>query len=243
MNTTTRAILVLVLALAFAASPLLVDDFAGYDTTAFPVPMQDPPMQPEGWAFSIWGPIYAWLVVMALVGAVARGADPGWDATRWPLTIGFAIGSVWLFVAAGAPILATGLIWLMLSTAIVALLRSPRRDRWLLRAPLGLYAGWLTAAAPVSLGVVAAGYGVLDLPPDGWAFVTLSLTLLVAVPVVLARPSATYVGALVWALAGIAVGVPSIVLAGYGALGAVALLFLLGTQARRLTAATSSSKA
>lgn len=236
MHTTFRAVLVLVLTLAFAASPLVVDDFAGYDTTAFPVPMAEPPMQPAGWAFGIWGVIYAWLVVMGAFGVFRRRDDPGWDATRSPLSVSLLVGSVWLFVAVDAPILATGLIWLMLATAVVALVRTPRRDRWALRGAIALYAGWLTAAASVSLGLIAAGHGVLDLSPEVWAYATLSITGLVAVPVILARPSIPYVAAIVWALAGIAAALPPVAVIGCAAFGAVALVVLLATQARRLFA-------
>ena len=236
MNTTIRSFLVLATAVTFALSPVLLGGFGGYDTTAFPVPMADPPMQPEGWAFSIWGPIYLWLIAMTAFGAFKRRDDPGWDVTRVPLAISLAIGTIWIAAAERSPILATGLIWLMLATAIVALVRTPRRDRLLLRAPVALYAGWLTAASAVSLGLIAAGHGVLGLAPDAWTFVTLSLTLLIAVPTILLRPTIPYVLAIVWALAGIAAGIPPIFLLAYAVVGAGALLFLLATQARRILA-------
>lgn len=38
------ALLVLIAALAFSASPLIFDSFAGYPPEAFPVPQGDPPI-------------------------------------------------------------------------------------------------------------------------------------------------------------------------------------------------------
>nr|WP_240769056.1 hypothetical protein [Paracoccus liaowanqingii] len=55
MSNATLARMVLLAALAFAASPLIFPGFAGYDAGRFPIPQVDPPVQPAGWAFSIWG--------------------------------------------------------------------------------------------------------------------------------------------------------------------------------------------
>ena len=53
-----KSILVALAALAFAASPLLVPGFGGFDPNRFPVPQENPPVQPAGYAFAIWGLIY-----------------------------------------------------------------------------------------------------------------------------------------------------------------------------------------
>ena len=217
--------------------------FGGFDAAAFPVPMDPPPMQPAGWAFAIWGPIYAALVAMAAYGLWRRRTDPAWDATRAPLILSLAIGAVWLPVAERAPVLATGLIWLMLATALLALKRAGRRDPFALRAPIGLYAGWLTAAAPVSLGVVAAGHGVAGLDPVGWSVITLIAAFLVAVPMVIVRPSPAYVAALAWAAAGIVTADTVLIVRAYAGVGAVLIVVLLATQFRRLAAATPARHA
>ena len=59
------AILVLTAAIAFAVSPLMVPGFNGFEPGQFPVPQEDPPAQPAGWAFSIWLLIYVWLIAGA----------------------------------------------------------------------------------------------------------------------------------------------------------------------------------
>lgn len=198
-----RAALVLLLALTFATSPLFVDGFAGFDPTQFPVPIEQPPVQPAGYAFAIWGPIYLWLIVMACFGVIARRHDPAWDATRLPLIVSFGVGTFWLAVAVASPIWATVLIWIMLISALAALLRTPRTDRFLLRAPIGLYAGWLTAASCVSLGITLPSYGIGPFGPEGWAIAALSLGLAIAVAILRVVPSLAYGIAVVWALIGV----------------------------------------
>jgi hypothetical protein len=198
-----RAALVLVAAVAFAASPWFVDNFAGYDPALFPVQVPDPLIQPAGYAFAIWGLIYAWLIAHALFGLVQRRDDPEWDSPRRPLILSLAIGTFWLAVATAAPVAATVMIWAMLALALIALGRLGRRERWILRAPVALYAGWLTAAAAVSLGVVLSGYGILG--DRAGAYAMLVLALAVALWVQLGRTSSpVYALGVIWALAGIA---------------------------------------
>lgn len=221
-----KALLVLVAALAFAASPLLVPGFGGYDPSKFPVPIEDPPVLPAAYAFSLWGVIYLWLIVMAGFGLWQRADDPVWETTRLPMIVSLAIGTIWLPVALVSPIWATLLIWAMLGAALVAVLRTPGRDFWFLRAPVGLYAGWLTAASCVSLGTLLTGYGIAPLGPDGWAIAVFCLALAITVAMLRARPSLTYGAAVVWALVAVFVR-DGAGLVGLFALGAAAFVAAL----------------
>ena len=228
-----RSILVLIAAIAFAISPVFTPGFGGYDPSQFPVAIENPPAQPAGYAFSIWGIIYLWLIVMAGFGAWKRRDVAGWDATRLPLLGSLAIGAVWLAVAFVSPIWATVLIWVMLAGALTALLRTPAADLWLLRAPLGLYAGWLTAASAVSLGILMPGYGIGPFGPEGWAIVALSIALAITVAMQRARPSQMYGLAVCWALVAIYVqnGAALVGIFAIGAAVVVAALTLLRLKA------------
>ncbi len=197
---TIRAVLLLLATLGFAVSPLLSSGFGGYDPSQFPVPIEEPPVLPAGYAFSLWGLIYAWLIAMAGFGLWRRREDAGWDASRLPILASLAVGAIWIEVATASPIWATVLIFWMLVMALWALLRTPDRDVWLLRAPVGLYAGWLTAASCVSLGTTLTGWAVPPLGPNGWAIACLALALAIGVAILRARPSVAYGAAIVWAL-------------------------------------------
>ena len=223
-------ILVLALTVAFAAMGYLVP-FDGYDSGQVPIPQDDPPIQPAGWAFSIWAIIYGWLGVSAVYGIWKRADDPDWNRVRLPLIASLVLGAIFLSFSVVSAVWATVAIFLMAGVAILALLAAPSRDRWLLQAPVALYAGWLTAASFVSLGSAMAGWGVLT-GPVGWAFIGLLLALVSAVSVQADRPRAAEYGiAVAWALFGIAVkngtslpGVTMLAVAGILAVLAVAWL-------------------
>ena len=199
---TIRAYAVLLLAVAFAVSPAF-SSFNGFDPSLYPVPQESPPVQPAGWAFSIWGLIYAWLIVHAAYGAWKRAENPAWDRTRGGLILSLGIGAFWLAVAEISPIWATVLIWAMLAGALHALFKATdRTDRWLLQPPIAIYAGWLTAASSVSIGLLLAGWGITGEGVAAWIGIAVALTVALVVLSALGR-APEYAGAVVWALAGV----------------------------------------
>lgn len=229
-----RAGLVALAGAGFIASAFLTPAFRGYDPALMPVPVGNPLVQPAGFAFAIWGPIYLWFVAHAGFGLWRRAEAEDWDATRWPLIASLVMGAGWLPLAHVAPIAATVLIWAMLGTASMALARAPRRDVWLARVPLGLYAGWLTAASAVSLGVVSEGWGLLASQPAALAMLALSSAVAAAGLIVL-RAGPAYAVAAGWGFFGIAVkaagSAPAVTIA---ATAGIALLAALAWATRRL---------
>jgi hypothetical protein len=197
--TIARAYLTLLFTVTFVASPLFTSPFSGFSEDQLPIPQIDPPIQPAGYAFSIWGLIYGWLVVSAVYGLWKRADNPAWDKVRLPLLISLALGTPWLAVANASAIWATVLIFGMAIPAIAAVLVAPKADRYWLRAPVSIYAGWLTAAAFVSLGSTMAGYGVL-MGAVGWAYVGIIAALGVAAFTQLRSGAPGYGLTLIWAL-------------------------------------------
>ena len=199
-----KAILVLSATVLFVIAPFLTPGFAGFAPDQLTYPVGNPAIQPAGYAFAIWGIIYAWLLVSAGFGLVKRDTDPDWDAGRWPLFISLAIGASWIAVALSAPISATVLIIVMLITALWALFKAPAADIWYLAVPLGLYAGWLSAASFVALTTVLIGsISWLDAATGSWIGLIAALIFASAVQSRLRTPS--YGIAFLWALLGIIV--------------------------------------
>ncbi|MCU0905894.1 MAG: hypothetical protein MUF73_00295 [Rhodobacteraceae bacterium] len=201
-----KAILTLAAATAFVLSPFLSQGFGGFDPTLFPVPQDRPPVQPAGYAFAIWGVIYLALMAHAAYGLFARADDAAWDAPRWPLMASLAFGAPWIAVAQTSASMATVLIWAMLITALAALWRAPGpgREGWLRAAPVALYAGWLTAASWVSIGLMLAGFGVTGATPAAW--IALAGAAATAAAVQRTLPRAPLYGlAVAWALVAVAV--------------------------------------
>lgn len=227
-----KAALVLGAMAAFVASPWFTGGFAGFDPGAFPVPQDRPPVQPAGYAFGIWGLIYLALAAHGLAGLLRHGADPAWDAGRWPLIASLGVGAGWIAAANAAPLLATAMIWAMLAGAVWALASGPRgpgaAGRWLGQAPVALYAGWLSAASFVSLGLVLAGYGLMSEAAAALVALPLATGFAVAVQLRL-RGAPEYGAAVIWGLAGIVVAnlnsqplVAALALAGAAAVAAAA---------------------
>lgn len=233
------ALLTLLVTFTFGISPAITPPFAGFRPDQLPIPQIDPPVQPAGYAFSIWGLIYGWLIVSAIYGFWKRSETAQWDAARLPLIVSLAIGTFWLAVANSDAIWATVLIFLMAGTAIAALLRSPAADRWWFRAPVAIYAGWLTAASFVSLGSTAAGYG-LWFGSVGWAYAGIGGALIVALIVQRAMPRTPEYGAtVIWALIGIIVanGMATLGVTILAAVGIAVIAVFIATRLRGPVAA------
>ncbi|MBR9842907.1 MAG: hypothetical protein GYB25_07095 [Rhodobacteraceae bacterium] len=199
-----KAIFVVTATLAFLVSPFTTSGFNGFTANQFPIPQNDPPIQPEGYAFSIWGVIYLWLMAGALFGLFKRDRDPDWASMRWPLIISLVVGAAWIPVANMDPISATVMIWIMLGAGLAALFAAGPKDHWWLRAPIGLYTGWLTAASGVALGLLLAGYGVLSEQVAAFAMIALSLAIALYVQTT-QKDTPEYGIAVIWAVIGIIV--------------------------------------
>lgn len=233
-----RAVFLLCIAILFALTPLMLPSFDGYDPEDFPVQILRPSVQPAGYAFSIWLVIYAGLILHAGFGLLRRDTDPEWDQPRLPLAAAMICGTFWIAFAEDLPVIATITILVMLGCALAALFAAGRQDRWLLMAPIALFAGWVTAAAGAATGVTIAGLGWLS---DTAAAVLCILAVLAGAGVVQWRLGRVpeYGLAVIWALAGIVVanaGINTLV-AGLAFVGAIAMAGLIAIAAgMRLTA-------
>lgn len=198
-----KAILVLFAAIAFAIAPFLSPEFGGFDPNRYPNPQINPPVQPAGWAFSIWGLIYLGLVVHAVAGFWKYRHDAIWEQGRLSLFVSLAVGAFWLPVALVSPVWATVMIWVMLLAALAAV--SGSRDgqpHWLAVWPLALYAGWLTAASFVSIGLMLAGYAITS--EFSAAIIALVLAFAFAAVFAIRFKLLPYGAAVAWGFAGIA---------------------------------------
>ena len=200
-----KALLLLLATVAFGVAPFVTPPFTGYDPALFPVPIERPSIQPAGYAFAIWSVIYLWLIAHAVFGLWKRPDSAAWDVVRLPLALAVGVGAVWLSIAGVSAIWGTVTIWIMAAAAILAFLRAdPNVDRWMLSAPTSIFAGWLSAAAAVSTGVLIAGYGWLS--DTAAAAAMLAVVLAIAVTVQMRRPAMPVYGlTVIWALAGIIV--------------------------------------
>lgn len=167
---------------------------------------------PAGWAFSIWGVIYALAVAQAVS---ALRAGPGGIPRRLQVdqVVLYAGGAVWIAMAAVDSSVATALaLALMLAAAADGVLTATRHTSsptWLAtltRAAIGLYAGWVTAAFFLNLATALVEAGLVEADRPAWQLgllVVAALTLLALV--VATHGSIAFTAAGAWALVGIAV--------------------------------------
>lgn len=202
---------------------------------------------PVGWAFSIWGVIYALAIVQAVSTMVKRDR-------RVPLRlqldqIGLYLGgTLWILMAAldssTATFVALALMFGFAVDGVLTLARAgdelaPRGHRTITRIAFGLYAGWVSAAFFLNLSTALVGWGVVEADAVGWQLAVVAVATVTLVALVLVGRLAAYAAAGLWALFGIAVtglsdGTDSVVVA--AAVAAVALLVAAVVGLRRGTA-------
>lgn len=168
---------------------------------------------PVGWAFSIWGVIYA--LALAQAGAVlVRGAATVPRRLQVGQLVLYAGGTVWIVMAALDSSLATAAaLAVMLLGAVVALLAAargridgPRWLRLLTLASVGLYAGWVSAAFFLNVSTALVDLGAVEADAVGWQLVVLGVALATLVGLLVgARGTLGYALAGTWAFTGIAV--------------------------------------
>lgn len=175
-----------------------------------------PPEVPAGYAFSIWGLIFALALVYAVWQALpGGGATETARQTRGPAAWLFALSTAWMLIAQlGGPNLALAVIILvmlglalrlaaMASTAAVTETRATHA----LTVPLfGLYAGWLTLAAFLNLSTLARDIGLAPLGLPEWAYAALVISAGGATALVMVhrlRGNVWYAAAAIWGLAGV----------------------------------------
>jgi hypothetical protein len=205
-------ILVLITAIVQIAFPFFVNPFRdGQQPFRGSEPSQ---IEPTGYAFAIWEPIYFLALGYAIWQLLPAGrADPV-TLRIAPLAATTYMGSsLWLTAAKVGPYWATmPILALMAVCACVALvlaLEGARRDRpkwWLAVLPFGLYAGWTVCAFFVNVAEVAPAYGFnrFGLSVAQYAAGSIAiLTGVVALLLVVTRGNIPFAASVLWALAGI----------------------------------------
>ncbi|NND92660.1 MAG: tryptophan-rich sensory protein [Granulosicoccus sp.] len=230
-----KSVLVLFASMTFAISPFLSPEFGGFDPERYPIPQEDPPVQPAGWAFAIWGIIYLGLIIHASMGLIRYKNNAAWERGRVALFISLAVGTVWLPIALMSPLWATALIWVMLISSLIALYQMrTATPAWVATWPVALYAGWLSAASFVSIGLLLAGYGLLSEVSS--AVICLAGATLFAMINQIRLAEWPYAAAVAWGFAGIAV-------ANFGEEHAIAYLSILAAGIMMTTAVVQSLSA
>lgn len=164
-----RTIAVLLAAIVAIAAPSLIyaTDF-GLSAAEFAMD-GDETLRAEGYAFSIWGLIYAALAAYAIYQSLPATANGRWlDRLAWPSVLAMTGCGLWLYASAldakfaTVVIIATSaaaLIWGFWSGGDVG--KASWRQAAFILWPLGLLAGWLTIATAINVLTVLTAYGAI----------------------------------------------------------------------------------
>lgn len=182
----------------------------------------EPPIIPAGYAFAIWGPIYAGSLAYAVYQAFpARREEPLLRRIGWWTALAFWCTAGWLLVSR-RPEGLWGTVALLvtitgaLGVAMRELMRErlargapfSRAEQWLVVAPLSVYLGWGSVAVFANAAAALRGAGITA-PGAVEGAIALAMLLvatgLAAWATRASRGNAWYAGTVTWAL--VAIGV------------------------------------
>jgi hypothetical protein len=220
--------LVLLAALTQITVPVFINPFRGGEN---PVRAADPSqIEPAGYAFAIWGPIYVLALAYATWQVTPAGrADPV-TARIAPLALILYVGSsLWLVAAQHGPLWATmPILAVMAACATVSLIVAANAEGgtgwrlWAAVVPFALYAGWTACATFVNIAEVAPQYGFdrFGLSVPHYAVLSIAAATTLAVLVLwLTRGQPVLAATVVWAFVAVIVAAreqgadPSVVVA------------------------------
>lgn len=195
-----------------------------------------------GYAFSIWGLIYAGIAAYAIRQILPNtGESTLINRMGWPSFVSFFGIGLWIIMAAAnlkvasvIVIFASLLAVLVPLLALSGVIRSTplmHRDRMLLVWPLAALAGWLTVASPLNLITTATALDALPdlMSPLGWALTAVAVVTVVGLLVSWALRTLAYPLPIAWGLIGAFVAEQDIQpVLGFSALAAALLLVVGG---------------
>ena len=163
--------------------------------------------------------------------------DPLADRPVWPLIISSVANVAWLLLWQSLNIYWTVPVMLVLLLSLIAsyvICRQARPDhpsaleRWAVRAPLGLYLGWISIAtiANISAALYAAHWNGWGIPASWWGVIVLVVGAALAILGLMRDGDVVFAGVFVWAFAGISVATSSTLVR--VAAGALAIAIALG---------------
>jgi hypothetical protein len=203
------------------------------------------PLLAAGWAFAIWGLIYAGFLAYAVYQLLPsqRGREVH-RRTGWWLAASAVLNPLWVvaFGARAVPVAGLLIIALLVCLAVVfgrlsRIAAENVAERVVFRGVVAVYTGWVSLATVLgtaATGVWAGLPGTGALPAVAALVVLLAAAGIVAWVVLSGTAVIGYAAAAVWALVGIVSNDPPALVAGAGV---VAIAVVLGAAARRVATA------
>lgn len=180
-------------------------------------------IDPAGFAFAIWGPIFFWLALFVVYQSrgLFDGGEPKNPLVISQVSIFFSLSTIlssawYLFWSFGYVLLSTISMILYLASILAAYVRlginvvdRPKNEFFSVSISWSLYAGWVMAATIVSITTLFETLN-FNSPPMvfsdiGWAVLVLVIALGLYFTVLIRRKDPIYAGVGIWVLLGIIV--------------------------------------
>jgi benzodiazapine receptor len=173
-------------------------------------------IQPKGWAFSIWGPIYTLLGVFAVYQALpdrtvsSKNKEFVYEKIGYLFAINQVCSFCWIFVYNFAEVwsFALGLLLIvgMLTTCLKILLLSLREtlnvvELISVRYCFSIYSGWVTAATILNVGQLLKKVGWDSADTTVVSYIILSVALLIYSAFTVLERNPLYGAVFIWVLA------------------------------------------
>jgi hypothetical protein len=168
---------------------------------------------PAGYTFAIWGIIYTLLGLFVIYQALPGDKGETAEKVGWFFVLSCVANICWLFLwqfeYLAASVVLMFLLFASLLTVYLRLGISKSsvswRERIAVRAPFGVYIGWITIAsiANVAAALVSVGWDGFGLGAETWGILVIVIALLITTLVVLTRRDVAYGLVIIWALIGI----------------------------------------
>jgi hypothetical protein len=170
---------------------------------------------PAGYVFSIWGVIYALLLVFTFYQAYVAREAPFLSKISVLFLLSSLVNVFWLFLWHYEQIVpSVVLMFLLLANLIAIYLRLQigkskvsLNERLCVHLPFSVYLGWISIAAiaNVASALVAVNWDGWGIPPVTWASLLIAIALVVTLAVIATRKDVAYSLVILWALGGIIV--------------------------------------
>ncbi|WP_379920545.1 hypothetical protein [Erythrobacter sp. R86502] len=130
---------------------------------------------PAGWAFAIWGPLFALSILFAVWQALpAQRSSDLLNRIAWPAAVALGAQGIWSAYTQIANLTAVSVVIILVSLAglfivvrnLVATQPLSVGERWFVAPAFTALAAWLTAASIVNISATLRFYGVLQPYPN-----------------------------------------------------------------------------
>jgi len=172
-------------------------------------------LTPAGYVFSIWGIIYALLLVFTVYQAYQNRETTFLSKISFLFLLSSLVNVSWLFLWHYEQIVpSVALMFLLLATLIAIYLRLQigkgkvsLKEKLCVHVPFSVYLGWITIAAiaNVASALIAVNWDSWGLTAVTWASLLIIIALVVTLAVIVTRKDVAYSLVILWALGGIIV--------------------------------------